>query len=881
MDGFDRVTAVWEDYLGLAYQTNYAFDANGNLTSVLQNGSRQRTFAYDSLSRLLTSTNPESGTVTYTYDSNGNVLTRTRPLPNQTNPAVTVTTSYAYDALNRLFLTSYSDSTPSMCNFYDSDSWWPLQNIIGRMWASAMCSAGRSSINSAQTFNYDPMGRVIENDQCTPTNCTGTYWKPIYTYNLLGQVSTELGQTGLLTYSPYDGAGRSPGVTNSWVDSQHPAYLATVAAGVGYYPTGQLRAMTLGNGLTESNVYGSRLQPCNIDLNSSGTIQNGCADPIPSGFVQGFYYGFGTWGVTNNGNVTEWVAYGTQAFARSYNYDALNRLSSLSDSIDTTCPGLSWSFDPWGNRTAQTVTSGSCGSWSAGYDSNNHVNTLGYTYDALGNVTNDGNHTYFYDAENRIIQVGGTLGTWPNNCSAATACYIYNGDGARVEKIAGGVTTDYVRDLSGNVVTEFQNGIFSTGYVYFNGQLLVQYANGTTYFAHQDHLGSTRLLTGMTGCVAETLDYLPFGELISNGSATCTIGTTHKFTGQERDSESGNDNFGARYFGSSMGRFLSSDPSGIFLGNLGDPQQLNLYAYVRNNPINNTDPDGLDCTFLNSASGAIQDTNASENADECSFDGGFWTSGPVNQVSQNNDGTFQFGFSGTLPNGSIGVTTYNSYIGPNPGLATLSLAGQMATPGVNLATNLLTAFGYAVAAPVMAAAECLAGSPSCTKGNVAMALLPEIGALGEGATLLKEGATVGKGAELLQKGGGMEQALKDYESLQGVEQIDGSTRIKTLSSGTKVVLYESTGGFGRAHASNTRFRGPYANQDQVLSYGCFKRRNLDVGRERSHLVTESNGVSQLASNLRTSGEHSEHYYRRGGDRSFRNRNCARPDQSVG
>ena len=146
-------------------------------------------------------------------------------------------------------------------------------------------------------------------------------------------------------------------------------------------------------------------------------------------------------------------------------------------------------------------------------------------------------------------------------------------------------------------------------------------------------------------------------------------GCSHKFTGQERDGESGSDNFGARYFGSSMGRFLSPDPSGIFLGNLGDPQQLNLYAYVRNNPINNIDPDGLDCTFLNSASGAIQDTNASENAEECSWDGGFWTTGPVNQVSQSITGGYQFGWSGTpsdpnLPPGTLGSITYKNYIAP-------------------------------------------------------------------------------------------------------------------------------------------------------------------------------------------------------------------------
>lgn len=69
---------------------------------------------------------------------------------------------------------------------------------------------------------------------------------------------------------------------------------------------------------------------------------------------------------------------------------------------------------------------------------------------------------------------------------------------------------------------------------------------------------------------------------------------THKFTGKERDSESGLDNFGARYNSSSLGRFMSPDPVS-FVGlpiDARDPQSLNAYSYVRNNPLNLTDPDG-------------------------------------------------------------------------------------------------------------------------------------------------------------------------------------------------------------------------------------------------------------------------------------------------
>jgi RHS repeat-associated protein len=72
-----------------------------------------------------------------------------------------------------------------------------------------------------------------------------------------------------------------------------------------------------------------------------------------------------------------------------------------------------------------------------------------------------------------------------------------------------------------------------------------------------------------------------------------------RFTGKERDSESGNDYFGARYFGSSTGRFLSPDPSQLYFADPTNPQSLNLYSYVRNNPLINIDPTGMSCDSSN------------------------------------------------------------------------------------------------------------------------------------------------------------------------------------------------------------------------------------------------------------------------------------------
>jgi len=97
------------------------------------------------------------------------------------------------------------------------------------------------------------------------------------------------------------------------------------------------------------------------------------------------------------------------------------------------------------------------------------------------------------------------------------------------------------------------------------------------------------------GSVYDNMDFLPFGEQIAGGGAT-----NFKFTGKERDWESNLDNFGARYYSSQLGRFMSADwsaiPEPVPYANLTNPQTLNLYAMVRDNPETFADLDGHDAS---------------------------------------------------------------------------------------------------------------------------------------------------------------------------------------------------------------------------------------------------------------------------------------------
>ncbi|MBL8233676.1 MAG: RHS repeat-associated core domain-containing protein, partial [Bryobacterales bacterium] len=124
-----------------------------------------------------------------------------------------------------------------------------------------------------------------------------------------------------------------------------------------------------------------------------------------------------------------------------------------------------------------------------------------------------------------------------------------------------------------------------------------------THYLHVDHLGSTRLVTDGSGTVARRMDYTPFGvELTAADTPYRTSGlgyavdglTRLKFTGKERDAETGLDFFESRYFSSAQGRFTSPDAMLAKKEWLADPQRWNRYAYVRNNPLRFVDPNGED-----------------------------------------------------------------------------------------------------------------------------------------------------------------------------------------------------------------------------------------------------------------------------------------------
>jgi len=131
------------------------------------------------------------------------------------------------------------------------------------------------------------------------------------------------------------------------------------------------------------------------------------------------------------------------------------------------------------------------------------------------------------------------------------------------------------------------------------------HAGDVVEYYHLDAIGNVRAVTNQAGQVIERHDYLPSGEEWC-GTAVCGSGTPgnqpKRFTGKERDPETGLDYFGARYYGSRIGRFTTVDPVINLRGNLLDPQRWNRYAYGRNNPFRYIDPDGRDIMVIENGS---------------------------------------------------------------------------------------------------------------------------------------------------------------------------------------------------------------------------------------------------------------------------------------
>ena len=546
--------------------TTYTYDALNHLLRASEGGVQTRTYTYDGLGRLLSTVTPEGGLTcigsvsgntcnsTGAYDSFNNVLERT--------DARGVVTSYSYDGLNRPTQISYNvgstgvPATPTVTYQYDAGG------------ASALALGKLTSMADGlgtETYTYDNMGRKTK---CVRViTSTGVSYTTSYTYNEMNEVTQITYPSGRVVQQSYDSFARLCEVAPSTTGCGTAA--SPYSTGYAYNIANQLTGFKYGSGVAASASYSpDRLLPTSLAYaKATSTLFSLNYDYAQAG--------------GNNGQITGITDNADNGRTAYYGYDALGRLASASTVGDANYAawGLSWTYDNYGNRTAQSVTAGSAPANSVSVNAaTNQIMTSGYTYDVAGNMTSDGVNTIAYDAENRVTSSSGSLGS---------GTYTYDGYGQRIEKTASGATTVYIFSNS-QVIAEYGPSAPASSptveYIYSGGMLLAMIqSSGTQYYLHD--LLSPRVTTDSSGNVLGQQGHFPYGEKWYTANTT----TKWFFTTYERDSESGNDYAVAREYINRLGRFDARDPRS---GSTGDPQSLNRYSYARNDPENMMDPSG-------------------------------------------------------------------------------------------------------------------------------------------------------------------------------------------------------------------------------------------------------------------------------------------------
>ena len=614
--------------------SSYSYDDDGRLTSQTDTLGQTTSMSYNELSQVVSQTDAENNTTTFTYDYLGNILSETAPgnivksysydersnLLSVTDGAGN-TTDYEYDGINRNTKVVYADNS-ELTYGYDknsnlisqtdpngtvtTNSYDDVNRLTTRFIQTGTGVAGITS----ETYDYDGLGRLIiamDNDSNDLT----------FSYDALSRLTSEtqpiLGGTGQTVNYEYDDASRLTKVTAPSGKDTTYAYDAlgrnttitssgnTIAT---YSYTGVLNnQITYGNGTSITKIYDELLR--------MKTLDNG---------IKNYSYDYDT--VSNILTDSH----------KNYSYDDIYRLTQVTDTASWTVLE-SFSYDDAGNKihdihneyTTNILNQYTTSSWT--------INTT-YLYDNNGNLVDNGTYTFSYDYKNRLIQV--------NDENWIVVEFVYDVLGRRIEKKTDTETIQYIyanknileentTKSSGIFQKTYINGIwldnllaytqeqpdltfteqeelefcelrvipYETDFNTYSWNTLTTRCNNlslsgsiiveNTYYFHKNHLWSVVGITDDTWNMISEYDYDVFWKVtLVNGVDT---GNTRLYTGREYDSEINLYYLRARYYDANLGKFISRDP-------IWQVDDVNLYAYVGNNPVMYVDLMGTEKTLI-------------------------------------------------------------------------------------------------------------------------------------------------------------------------------------------------------------------------------------------------------------------------------------------
>jgi RHS repeat-associated protein len=606
----DRVTKI-TDALGHIITNN--FDAAGRHTSFVDSSNNETAYTYDARGRLTQTTYPDNTVTKQTFDGLGQTLTKTDQANRVTRfnydevgnlnsviDALNQTSSNSYDTVNNLLSTTDALGRTTLFE-YDA-----LNRLIKRTLPLGMAElytydqvgnrVTRADFRGKQTaYDYDSMNRLTRKlpdaslgepaitysytpggQRASMTDTSGT---SAYTYDTRHRLLSKQTPQGSLTYT-FDPAGNLASMVSSNLNGLSVSYtydavngLETVADGsitpgtttYTYDVNGNVTNYVMPNGVRSAYTYDTLNRPTSLTISKTATLasETNTFDPTGRQLSQ----------IELSGRTI------------NYSYDALYRLTGetvMGDPNSSTNGSLNNTYDPVGNRLNRTSTISALTSITLAYDANNRLTVD--AYDANGNTRNAGGASYSYDFENRL-----------KTLNQGSVSYVYDGDGNRVAKTVGGVTTRYlIDDLNptgySQVVEELVDG--NVQRVYSHGHKLLSQrrfdgTSWTTSFYGYDGQNNVRLLTNNAGAVTDNYTYDAFGNRLASVGITPN---NYLYNGEQLDADLGLYYLRARNYAPNRGRFLTMDPDS---GDIARPASLHKYLYADADPVNNSDPSGM------------------------------------------------------------------------------------------------------------------------------------------------------------------------------------------------------------------------------------------------------------------------------------------------
>ena len=599
-DELNRLTKITDS---LNQVTEYGYDQKGNLVSIIDSLERETQNIYDQRDRLIETIDPDNGRTISIYDFDNNLVSVVDSVGNETK--------FTYDARSRLV--SETDPLEKTFEFeYDS-----VDNLTAQ-----------NDRNGRRTeFNYDDLDRLVNE------NWVGTDQVITYSFDKASNLTSVLDKFSSLSYT-HDNLDRVLSIDSSISGTPNVVLSYT------YDANGNVLSVSdsIDGEASGSNVYSYDNLNRVIQVTQSGLDVNDKR-------VDFNYNDIGQ--ITRLDRYSD-IAASDLVVSTAYDYDTLSRLQSITHSNDVeTVAFHNFSYNET-DRIKQITNIDGVTDYT--YDNRDQLveaehsdptNTNEfYTYDANGNrissslhgseyvtgpgnrLLSDGAYTYDYDDEGNLIQrteiatgeVREFQWDYRNRLIAITdrdsanlesqkVEYTYDVFDRRITKSvdtspqdAAAVLTHFVYDGS-DVHLEFIDDDGTDGadplsldIRYLHGpevdQVLAQERSSSEIAWHlADKFGTIHDLVDNDGNVVNHLTYDSFGNVVSETNPD--LGNRYGFTGRELDRETGLYFYRARYYDSTTGSFLSSDPIGFSGGD------ANLYRYVRNDPANHQDPTGL------------------------------------------------------------------------------------------------------------------------------------------------------------------------------------------------------------------------------------------------------------------------------------------------